>query len=164
MVHSNGGQMGVHSGYTFLKSRHNDGKKRRIQITMHELLHGQGFAWKCTDGNQNGHVFGPSILSIQNNANLLGNMIYNHNNTGCPDLKDSVYLTPTSDEPYDPLPMVCHLAERSGRAHGGSYGFGKLWPSKYNHKKFENIDKGSYWCTYKLSEFANENYFRGWSK
>ena len=120
VVHSNGGQMGVHSGYTFLKSRHNDGKKRRIQITMHELLHGQGFAWKCTDGNQNGHVFGPSILSIQNNANLLGNMIYNHNNIGCPDLKDSVYLTPTSDEPYDPLPMVCHLAERSGRAHGGS--------------------------------------------
>ena len=56
VVHSNGGQMGVHSGYTFLKSRHNDGKKRRIQITMHELLHGQGFAWKCTDGNQNGHV------------------------------------------------------------------------------------------------------------
>ena len=164
VVHSNGGQMGVHSGYTFLKSRHNDGKKRRIQITMHELLHGQGFAWKCTDGNQNGHVFGPSILSIQNNANLLGNMIYNHNNTGCPDLKDSVYLTPTSDEPYDPLPMVCHLAERSGRAHGGSYGFGKLWPSKYNHKKFENINKGSYWCTYKLSEFANENYFRSWSK
>ena len=31
VVHSNGGQMGVHSGYTFLKSRHNDGKKKRIR-------------------------------------------------------------------------------------------------------------------------------------
>ena len=107
-------------------------------------MHGQGFAWECTVGNQNGHVFGPSILSNENSANLLGSMIYNHNNKGCPDLKDSVYLTPTSDDPYDPLPMVCYLAERSGRAHGGSYGFGKLWPSKYNHKKFENIRKGSY--------------------
>ena len=84
-----------------------------------------------------------TMQTMQNNANLLGNMIYNHNNTGCPDLKDSVYLTPTSDEPYDPLPMVCHLAERSGRAHGGSYGFGKLWPSKYTHKKFANINQGS---------------------
>ena len=164
VVHSNGGQMGVHSGYTFLKSRHNDGKKRRIRITLHELMHGQGFAWECTAGNQNGHVFGPSILSNENSTNILGSMIYNHDNKGCPDLKDSVYLTPTSDDPYDPLPMVCHLAERSGRAHGGSYGFGKLWPSKYNHKKFKNIKKGSYWCTYKLSEFANEKYFRGWNK
>ena len=162
--HPDGGQMGVHSGYTFLLSPHNDGKKQRIRITMHELMHGQGFAWACTKGYQSGHVFGPSILSNQNPTNILGGMIYDHNNTGCPDLKDSVYLTPTSDEPFDPLPMVCHLAERSGRAHGGSYDFGSQWPEKYNHQQFNNIKKGSHWCTYKLLEFANENSFRGWQK
>lgn len=160
--HSQGGMMGVHSGYTFLLSPHNDGKKRRIRITLHELLHGQGFAWPCTKGYDRGHVLGPSILSNTNPANTLGKMIYNHNNKGCPDLKDSVYLTPTSNNPYDPLPMVCHLAERSGRAHGGSYGFADQWPKKYNHKNFKNIKKNSFWCTYKLSEFANERSFGNW--
>ena len=89
-------------------------------------------------------------------------MIYDHNNKGCPDLKDSVYLTPTSDQPYDPLPMVCHLAERAGRAHGGTYGFENQWPEKYNHKKFKKIKKKSYWCTYKLAEFAKDDWFRKW--
>jgi len=131
---------------------------------LHELLHGQGFAWVCTDGAQNGHVLGPSILSNQNHKYKLGSMIYNHNNEGCPDLKDSVYLTPTSKDPFDPLLMVCHLAERSGRAHGGSYGFGELWPAKYNHKKFQNIKKNAYYCTYKLSEFAKEKHFGDWNQ
>ena len=62
--HPDGGQMGVHSGYTFLLSNHNKGKKeKRIQITLHELLHGQGFDWSCTKGNLRCHVVGPSILS-----------------------------------------------------------------------------------------------------
>ncbi len=161
--HPDGGQMGVHSGYTFILSDYNIGKKeQRIRITLHELLHGQGFAWACTNGKQGGHVDGPSILSNNNWSYKLGNMIYEHDNTGCPDLKDSVYLTPTSDEPYDPLPMVCHLAERAGRAHGGTYGFESQWPEKYNHNKFKQIEKRSYWCTYKLAEFAKDNWFRDW--
>ena len=99
--HRDGGQMGVHSGYTFLLNQHvKGGKEERIQITLHELLHGQGFSWKCTKGNQRGHVGGPSILSNDNWTYKLGNMIYDHDNEGCPDLKDSVYLTPTSDDPY----------------------------------------------------------------
>ena len=161
--HPNGGQMGVHSGYTFILSDYNIGKKeQRIRITLHELLHGQGFAWACTEGEQGGHVVGPSILSNNNWSYKLGNMIYEHDNTGCPDLKDSVYLTPTSDEPYDPLPMVCHLAERAGRAHGGTYGFESQWPEKYNHKKFKLIEKRSHWCTYKFAEFAKDDWFREW--
>ena len=133
-----------------------------IKITIHELLHGNGFSWKCTKGNRNGHVSGPSVLSNENNQYILGKMIYEHGDESCPDLKDSVYMEPTSDNPYDPLPMVCHLAERSGRAHGGSYGFEDDWPEKYNHKKFNKIKKNSYWCTYKLSEYAETNWFREW--
>ena len=159
-THRDGGQMGVHSGYTFMKRA--GSREDIIKITIHELLHGNGFSWKCTKGNRNGHVSGPSVLSNENNQYILGKMIYEHGDESCPDLKDSVYMAPTSDDPYDPLPMVCHLAERSGRAHGGSYGFEDDWPEKYNHKKFNKIKKNSYWCTYKLSESAETNWFREW--
>ena len=77
-------------------------------------------------------------------------------------MKDSVYLTPTSKNPFDPLSMACHLAERSGQAHGGSYGFENQWFDKYNHTKFIDIKQNSHWCTFKRSNFANENSFRGW--
>ena len=159
-THRDGGQMGVHSGYTFMKRA--GSREDIIKITIHELLHGNGFSWKCTKGNRNGHVSGPSVLSNENNQYILGKMIYEHGDESCPDLKDSVYMVPTSDNPYDPLPMVCHLAERSGRAHGGSYGFEDDWSERYNHKKFNKIKKNSYWCTYKLSEYAETNWFREW--
>ena len=159
-THRDGGQMGVHSGYTFMKRA--GSREDIIKITIHELLHGNGFSWKCTKGNRNGHVSGTSVLSNENNQYILGKMIYEHSDDSCPDLKDSVYMAPTSDDPYDPLPMVCHLAERSGRAHGGSYGFEDDWPERYNHKKFNKIKKNSYWCTYKLSEYAETNWFREW--
>ncbi len=159
-THRDGGQMGVHSGYTFMKRA--GSREDIIKITIHELLHGNGFSWKCTKGNRNGHVSGPSVLSNENNQYILGKMIYEHGDESCPDLKDSVYMAPTSDDPYDPLPMVCHLAERSGRAHGGSYGFEDDWPERYNNKKFNKIKKNSYWCTYKLSEYAETNWFREW--
>jgi len=161
--HRDSGQMGVQSGYTFMKRA--GSRDEIITITLHELLHGQGFSWICTKGDSRGHVMGPSILSNENRMpNMLGNMIYNHKNKGCPDLKDSVYLTPTSEEPYDPLSMVCHLAERSGRSFGPSYGFKNQWPTKYNHKKFKIIKKGSYWCNYKMSEFARDDWFADWKK
>ena len=159
-THRDGGQMGVHSGYTFMKRA--GSREDIIKITIHELLHGNGFSWKCTKGNRNGHVSGPSVLSNENNQYILGKMIYEHGDESCPDLKDSVYMAPTSDDPYDPLPMVCHLAERSGRAHGGAYGFEDDWPERYNNKKFNKIKKNSYWCTYKLSEYAETNWFREW--
>lgn len=148
--------MGVHHGYTFIKK--ND--KHRISITLHELLHGNGFAWPCTVGQSRGHVRGKSIISNQNHsASVLGKMIYNHNNTGCPDLKDSVYLTPTSADPFDPLQLVCFLAEKSGR---GVPNKTFKWPKKYDHKNFLKIKKGRNWCTYGLSEYAQPEWFKKW--
>ena len=32
---------------------------------------------------------------------------YIHKVEGCPELVDSVYLTPTSDQPYDPYELLC---------------------------------------------------------
>ena len=142
-THRDSGQIVVHSGYTFIKRAGN--KDEIIAIILHELLHGQGFSWVCTKGNFRGHVISPSIISNENRMdNILCKMIYSHKNKGCSDLKDSVYLLPTSDDPYDPLPMVCHLAERLERAFGHSYGFENQQPAKYDHKKFKKIKKGSH--------------------
>ena len=47
---------------------------------------------------------------------------YAHNVEGCPKGEDSVYLTPTSNDPYDPFKLIC-LNE---------------W-GKYNHKKLVKL-------------------------
>ena len=41
-----------------------------------------------------------------------GKAVYDHNDPTCPDLKDSVYLTPTSDDPFDPLQIACALGQK----------------------------------------------------
>jgi len=88
-------------------------------------------------------------------------MIYDHDNKGCPDLKDSVYLTPTSKNPYDPLPLMCNLAKRSGR---GRINWDFYWPKRYDHEKIYDSDnwKKEYYCTYQFSEYAYYSWFKDW--
>jgi hypothetical protein len=157
---SDGGQMGPHHGYTFLKNQSNRSKSKRIKVTLHELLHGQGFSWPCTEGADGGHVRGSSIIG-KGRPHILGSMIYEHENKGCPDLKDSVYLTPTSNSSYDPLPLSCMLAKRSGR---GQDNWDFKWPNKYDHEKFNDVDSWpkKYWCTYQLAEYAKPEWFGEW--
>ena len=52
---------------------------------------------------------------------------YIHEVEGCPELVDSVYLTPTSDQPYDPYQLMCK----------GNFGI-------YNHPK-ANIGSHCKW-------------------
>ena len=165
----NGGNMGVNHGYLHLQNKHNYNKKKRIRLTLHELLHGQGFSWPCTKGDDGVHVAGMSIIGSQQSSHALeekrhrtlGDMIYDHDNKGCPDLKDSVYLTPTSKNPYDPLPLMCNLAKRSGR---GRPNWNFNWPKRYDHEKFDESDtwKKRYYCNYKFSEYAYYSWFKDW--
>jgi len=37
----------------------------------------------------------------------LNKNLYTHNIEGCPQLIDSVYLTPTSNDPYSPYEITC---------------------------------------------------------
>jgi len=97
----------------------------------------------------------------------LGDMIYDHDNKGCPDLKDSVYLTPTSKNPFDPLPLKCILATRSGKDNFELWGLNNWdfkWPKRYDHKKFDESDnwKKEYYCNYQFSEYAELNWFKYW--
>ena len=171
-----GGNMGVNHGYLYLQSRHNYNKKKRIGLTLHELLHGQGFSWPCTKGDDGVHVLGMSIIGSQQSTHALeekrhrtlGDMIYDHDNKGCPDLKDSVYLTPTSKNPYDPLPLMCNLTTRSGHwsasFSGGRSNWNFKWPKRYDHKKFDESDnwKKEYYCNYQFSEYAELDWFKYW--
>ena len=96
-----GGQIGPHHGYLFIKRA----SGQITKISIHELLHGNGFAMPCTKGVRNGAHLGTGILS-QELSKKFGKAVYDHNDPTCPDLKDSVYLTPTSDTPFDPLQLL----------------------------------------------------------
>tara|TARA_B100000787_G_scaffold44320_1_gene31626 strand:+ start:4428 stop:4742 length:315 start_codon:yes stop_codon:yes gene_type:complete len=88
--------------------------------------------------------------------------LYGGADKSCPDLKDSVYLTPTSDEPYDPLPIACFLAQNSRGTPPGDW----VMPARYNHKKLLKYikKKKDFFCTYKFSDYAEEKWFEQWKK
>ena len=84
--------------------------------------------------------------------------VYDHSNS-CPDLKDSVYLTPTSEKPFDPLQIACALGQKKRGQPPGNF----VIPAQYTHKKLLKGRKNE-WCTYKLTEYAEEGWFKKWKK
>jgi len=68
------------------------------------------FSMPCTKGVKNGAHMGSGILA-RGGGLQLPKALYGHDDSTCPDLKDSVYLTPTSDNPFDPLPIACALGQ-----------------------------------------------------
>ena len=121
---TDGGEAGVPMGSTFLKNRHVKIKKKIILITLHELHHAQGGGFACVPGmDDNGH-YSSGQPPVQLGSGTRLGATYIHKVEGCPELVDSVYLTPTSDQPYDPYQLLCK--NKLGR---------------YNHPK---ADIGSY--------------------
>ena len=98
-----------------------------ILITLHELHHAQGGGFACVPGmGDNGHYSSKREGFQLSTGTMLG-PTYMHKVEGCPELVDSVYLTPTSDQPYDPYQLLCKR------------NFGK-----YNHPK-ANIGSNCKW-------------------
>jgi len=95
----------------------------------------------------------PGIVSHESTAKL-PKALYGGADKSCPDLMDSVYLTPTSDESYDLLPIACFLAQNSRGTAPGDW----VMPARYNHKKLLKFikKKKDFFCTYKFSEHAQE--------
>mgnify|MGYP006107999193 FL=1 len=147
-----GGSGSVHHGYLFLKNKHNKGSNKRIILTVHELMHVNGFSYRCTKGHAKGHVSG-TIIGGPNGGDVkkLGSL-YDHGDPTCPDLKDSVFLTPTSDNPFNPVILKCAMAAEveRGKAPDPSYD----WRTRYNHKRMMKVIKNQTWCTYDLSSYA----------
>ena len=100
-----GGEAGVGMGSIFLKSRYNKYFDNLVKITLHELHHTQGGGWACIEGVRRAH-FNSETHQLGHGLELNEN-IYIHDYEGCPQLVDSVYLTPTSEKPYDPYQIIC---------------------------------------------------------
>ncbi len=93
---------GVGSSFVGVSSQ----KPRLIQLTIHELYHTQGQGFECVPGVKNGHYTNmdrPNHLA----AGLKAGPAYMHEEKGCPQTADSVYLTPTSQNSYDPYKVMC---------------------------------------------------------
>ena len=100
---------------------------------IHEFIHSQGGSYKCGkrtiggEGNHSRHMNtandimgkgelktgGPELINSKNDT------YYRHGIEGCPDLADSVFLEPTSDNPCVPFDIIC-----------------KGKPHNFTHKKF----------------------------
>jgi len=121
-----GGEAGVGYGTTYLKSRSNGLYERKLLVTLHELLHTQGMGYDCIPGvkSGNGHYSTDKPGYMLGSGRKIG-PVYAHTKKGCPEMMDSVYLTPTRSDPYDPYVLNCLLDL-----------------GKYNHPKLlKKIDK-----------------------
>jgi len=107
--HEDGGIAGVGVGNIFLR-HHKMGRKGFMTINaLHELQHTQGGAYACVPGTKNNHLvdrFDGTKHQLKGGLKL-NHLVYMHNIVGCPQLADSVYLTPTSAESYDPYALNC---------------------------------------------------------
>jgi hypothetical protein len=103
-----GGEAGVGVGTTFLKSKHNYSNEKVLLNVLHELHHAQGGGYSCVPGIREGkgHYINQEIRVQLRGGRKLG-ATYAHKVEGCPQLMDSVYLKPTSNEPYDPYELNC---------------------------------------------------------
>ena len=100
-----GGDAGVGIGGIFVQSNGNSNEQRLTQLNLHELLHTQLMGMVCMKGmkkiHYSDHYNGGTdhMLSV---GYKLNRNLYTHNIEGCPQFKDSLYLTPTSKDPYNP--------------------------------------------------------------
>ena len=105
-----GGEAGVGYGTTYLKSSSNGSFERKLLVTLHELLHTQGMGYDCVPGvkSGNGHYSTDKRGYMLESGRKIGS-IYAHSKEGCPQMMDSIYLTPTRSDPYDPYVLTCLL-------------------------------------------------------
>jgi len=98
------GEAGPGVGSAFVSSASQ--KPRLIKLILHELYHTQGQGFECVPGVKNGHYINedtPTHLG----AGLKAGSAYMHEEQGCPQTADSVYLTPTAENSYDPYKVMC---------------------------------------------------------
>ena len=80
-------------------------------VILHELFHTQGAAYNCGKRTYRGsHVKGSDVLGsgdVSTRIDSKNDTYYKHGIEGCPDLADSVFLTPTSESPWDPYQLFC---------------------------------------------------------
>ena len=147
--HRDGGQGSVHHGYIFLQSKYIRNADKRMMMTLHEMLHVNGFAWPCTKGNSNGHTSSSTVIGgpVGDDSYRLG-VLYDHGDDTCPDFKDSAFLDPTSKNPFNPVELKCAMAAEVGQGKAPNENYD--WRKRYSHKKLQKIKAKKTWCTYNV--------------
>ena len=145
-----GGDAGVGIGGIFVQSNGNSNEQRLTQLNLHELLHTQLMGMVCMKGmkkiHYSDHYNGGTdhMLSV---GYKLNRNLYTHNIEGCPQFKDSIYLIPTSKDPYNPYEIMC---ERN--------------LGKYTHPKLVKImakaEKKNKWYQHRIGPTCN---WRNWT-
>jgi hypothetical protein len=145
--HRDGGQASVHHGYIFLKSKYNQSKNKRIVISLHELMHTQGFAFSCNKGYYgSSHIRNTIVGGPESGDKFTFGSIYDHGDKTCPDLKNSVFLEPMSEKSFNPVELKCAMAAEVGRGLAPKPNY--KWRERYSHKKITKVNKKRTWCTY----------------
>jgi hypothetical protein len=112
-----GGEAGIGFGSIFLRNKSVKTNKRKTAIALHELLHTQGIGTNCMPWIKSSNLKSHSnhlknydqrtmLNSVDPSSPKIGK-IYAHNIDMCPQFMDSVYLTPTREDPYDPYKIFC---------------------------------------------------------
>ena len=112
-----GGEAGIGFGSIFLRNKSVKTDKRKAAILLHELLHTQGMGTNCMPWIKSSDLKSHSshlknydqrtMLNAVDPSNPRIGKIYAHNIDKCPQFMDSVYLTPTREDPYDPYKIFC---------------------------------------------------------
>ena len=153
-----GGEAGVGYGTSYLKSKSNGSYERKLLVTLHELLHTQGMGYDCVPSikSGNGHYSSDKPGFMLGSGKKIGS-VYAHTKEGCPQMMDSVYLTPTRSDPYDPYQHACLLDL-------GKYNHPKLLKKldkikKLKDKKIKGNLRFSSSCRYRDWERAKGGYY-----
>jgi hypothetical protein len=122
MNNVDGGEAGIGYGSLYLRNKSVRSDQRKLIITLHELLHTQGMGYNCVPGIKGGDTHYNSKPGYMLESGKKIGSVYAHKVEGCPQMMDSVYLTPTRPDPWDPY------------MHGCLFQLGK-----YDHKKIRKV-------------------------
>ena len=100
-----GGEGGVGMASIFLKNKYNKNKSDMLRTAVHEMHHAMGGGYACVPGmNEKAHFSSGQDTPVKQ---MFFGKAYVHDVEGCPQGEDSVYLAPTSKDPYDPFKLIC---------------------------------------------------------
>lgn len=88
-------------------------------FALHEGIHAMGGIFKCSPNHFEGHNTRKTSDLMSREGNGRNHSLdpknddyYDHEIEHCPDIKDSVFLTPTSNTPYSPFEVLCLPKEK----------------------------------------------------
>jgi len=112
-----GGEAGIGFGSIYLRNKSVRTDKKKAAIALHELLHTQGMGTNCmpwikssdlksSSGHLKNYDQRTMLNAVDPSSPKIGR-IYSHDIDMCPQFMDSVYLTPTREDSYDPYKIFC---------------------------------------------------------